>query len=329
MILKYNNLDISNDLQPYLKTFNCTDYSSGKADDLQITLEDRAGLWKGDWYPDKGATLTASIMVQNWDQLDTIAYLPLGTFELDEISGDGPPESVTVKAVSVPVSTSLRGEDKTRAWEKTTLQAIAGDIASGAGLELYWDTDEDTEYDRIEQAEKSDLAFLQTLCEDAGLSLKVTGTQIVIYDDSKYEQMDPVKTIIKGTSDVEGYSFNSKTRDVYSAARVEYQGGKGGGITYTYNPPNRPNTGKTLVINQRVTSIAEAERLCKKKLRQKNKEETTFNITVKGDVILVAGLTVMVQGWQKFDGKYFIEQATHGGPKYTTQLGLRKVLEGY
>lgn len=327
--ISYENVDISEDLAPYLNNFSYSDFSSGKADDFQVTLEDRAGLWKNDWYPEKGAQLKASLLVQNFTKAKQVEYLPFGTFELDQLDGKGPPETITLKATSVPESASLRGEDKTRSWENTTLQTIAGDIASEAGLELYWDTDEDTEYDRQEQTEKSDLAFLQELCEDAGLSLKVTDQQIVIFDDLKYEQMDPVKTIKKGASDIINYNFSSKNRDVYSAARVEYQGGKGGGINYTYEPPNRPNTGKTLVINQRVTSIAKAEQLAKKKLRQKNKEEITIRITLLGDVSLLAGLTVTLQGWGKLDGKYFIQEATHAGPKYTVQVDLRRVLEGY
>jgi hypothetical protein len=326
--LTYNKTDISEDLAPHLVNFSCTDHASGKADDLQITLEDKAGLWRADWVPEKGATVEAVIQAQNWEKTG-LEELPLGTFEIDEIESSGPPETVKVKAVSVPVSSSLRGEDKNKAWEKTRLSVIAGDIAAGAGLELFYDTDDDPEYDRVEQTEQSDLAFLVKLCEDAGLSLKVT-SQIVIFDDTKYEQLEPVITITRGVSPVISYSATSSTRDVYSAARVEYKGGsQKEEIRYTYSPPNRPATGKTLVINERVTSIAEAERLARKRLRQKNKEEVRFSLTMMGNIALVAGVTVMIQGWGVFDGKYFIEEATHKGPGYTTSLDLRRVLEGY
>lgn len=328
--LTYNNKDISKDLAQYLLSFSYTDHASGKADDLQINLEDKAGLWKADWMPEKGATLQASIQVQNWDRAGQFELLPLGTFEVDEIECAGPPETVTIKALSVPESASLRGEDKTRAWEKTKLSLIARDIASKAGLGLFYDTNDDPEYDRVDQTEQSDLAFLMKLCEDAGLSLKVTGQQIVIFDDRKYEQMAPVMTIIRGVSQVEDYRATSSTREVYSACRVEYQGGtKKESIVYTYRPPNRPATGKTLVINERVTNIAEAERLAKKRLRQQNKEEVKFSLTMVGNIALVAGVTVMLQGWGKFDGKYFVETAEHSGPGYTVKLDLRRVLEGY
>jgi len=327
--LIYDNKDISAYLEPYLVDFSYTDHASARADDLQVTLEDRAGLWRDDWMPEKGAALQAAIIVSDDGR---VKKLPAGTFEIDEIECSGPPQTVKIKAVSVPVSSSLRGENKTRAWEQTRLSTIAKDIASGGELELLYETDDDPEYDRIEQTEQSDLAFLLKLCEDAGLSLKVTGKQIVIFDDSKYEQMAPVKTITKGKSQVISYSVISSTRDVYSSAKVTYQNSKySDPIIYTFTPPNRPKTGKTLIINERVSSFAEAERLAKKRLRQKNKEEVRFSITMVGDVALVAGVTVLLQGWGKFDGKYFIDEAVHegGGNGYTTKVELRRVLEGY
>jgi phage protein D len=47
---------------------------------------------------------------------------------------------------------------------------------------------------------------------------------------------------------------------------------------------------------------------------------------------VTAGVTVMLEGWGGWDGKYIVKQAVHavdssGG--YTTQIKLRRVLEGY
>ena len=236
--LDYNNKDISANLDPFLLNFSYTDHSSGQADDLQITLADRAGLWRGDWLPEKGATLQASIITENWGQDGKIEALSLGMFEIDEIELSGQPDVVTIKALSIPESSSLRGEVKTRAWEKTKLSVIAKDIASGAAMELVYDTDDDPDYDRIEQTEQSDLQFLLKLCNDAGLSLKVTDKQIVIFDDRKYEKIDTAMTIIRGVSSVSKYSATSSTRDVYSSCRVKYHNAKTKqDIDYTYTPP--------------------------------------------------------------------------------------------
>ncbi|WP_425057613.1 hypothetical protein SCACP_21300 [Sporomusa carbonis] len=327
----YDNKNISTYLAKYLDTFSYTDHASGKADDLQITLEDRAGLWRGDWLPDKGAVLKAALVTENFYEEGKTEKLPLGIFEVDEIESTGPPSRVTVKAVSVPVSTSLRGEEKTRAWEKTRLYLIAQDIAAGAGLEVFYDTEEDISYDRVDQTQQSDLSFLLKLCEDAGLSLKVTDKQIVIFDDAAYEKLEPVMTIKKDVALVKNYSFQSSTRELYSSCRIDYHSPKNRkSFSYTYTPPKALPTGKVLVINERVTTLAEAQRLAKKRLRQKNKDEIKASFTLMGDLKLVAGVTVRVEGYGIFDGKYFVSEASHqAGSAYTVKIDLRKVLEGY
>ena len=329
--LIYENVDISADLQPHLISWTYTDNLSGQADDLQVTLEDRAQLWTGDWMPDKGAVVKAKIVRENWEKDGETDELPLGQFELDEIETASPPSTVTIKATSIPESASLRGENKNRAWEKTKLSVVAGDIAAGAGVELFFDTDDDPEYDRIEQTEESDLVFLQRLCNDAGLALKVSDAQIVIFDEAKYERQESIGTIVKGQAHIISYRARTTLTGLYSSSRVDYHDtGQKESIKYEFTPPNPPKTGRVHVINERVTSIAEAERLAKKKLREANKDGTTFSLSLAGDIKYLAGLTVNLSGWGAFDGKYIITQAGHSQQSgYTTNLELRKCLEGY
>jgi hypothetical protein len=118
---------------------------------------------------------------------------------------------------------------------------------------------------------------------------------------------------------------------MYKACRVEYHdANKNRTIKYTFTPPNPPKTGRVLVINERVASVKEAERLAKKRLRQENKNGVTFSITLLGDTRYLAGLTVNLAGFGIFDGKYVITQAVHGQQNgYETKLELRKCLEGY
>jgi phage protein D len=329
--ISYNNINISADLQPHLKSWTFTDNLSGQADDLQITLEDREFLWSGPWMPEKGATVKAKIYRQNWEQEGKADELDLGLFEIDEPEISGPPSIATIKAISVPESSSLRGEDKDRAWEKTKLSIIAKDITGKAGVSLFYDTVEDPEYDRIEQAQQSDLAFLQKLCIDAGLALKVSDTQVIIFDEFKYEQQVPIDTIVKGQARIKNYFGRTTLSGLYKSCRVDYHDAdKKSSIKYEFAPPNPPKTGRVLVINERVASVAEAERLAKKKLREANKEGMTFSITLMGDIKFLAGLTINLSGWGAFDGKYIITQATHGQQSgYETRLEMRKCLEGY
>jgi len=329
--LFYDNVDITADLRQHLLGFQYVDNMSGQSDDIQVTLEDRQRLWIGDWFPDKGATLKAAIVQENWSGDNQNDRLDIGVFEIDEPGISGPPLTVTIKGLSVPEgSASLREQDKNKAWEETTLSGIAGSIAGDNGMSLFFDSSYDPPYDRKEQTEQSDLVFLQKLCSDAGLSLKIAEKKIIIFEDSKYEAAAPITTIEYGLSSIISYSGNTKSTGIYSSCAVEYTDAKTKETySYTFTPPNPPKTGKTLHINERVTSVAGALELAKRKLRQENCTETEFNVTLVGNVRYLAALTVIIKSFGVFDGKYIITQATHKGSKYEVSLRLRRCLEGY
>lgn len=352
----YNKVDISEALKPYLKSVEYTDMLTGQADDLQLTLEDRDGLWLEAWFPDKGATLTASILTQYWTApTDAEKELPLGLFEIDEIECSAIPSETKIKAVSVPNNTTLRGEGRTRSWEGYTIQKIAQDIANNAGMQLNFSSKDNPTLERVEQTEQSDLAFLDKLCQDNGLSLKVTDNQIVIFDMADMEATEPslifVRPTMKGldtsvsidvnSNDMNSEStlkrlkptswrFTSSVRDVYKSCTVEHsQGKKKAKISATFTDPNKTE-GKILLVKKDVKSVEEAKRMARKELREKNKDEVTGSITCMGDTDLSAGLTVTVKGFGKFDGKYILSQVKHSlGSGYTCSVDLRRCLNGY
>lgn len=341
-IIKYNNKDISADISKYLKSISYTDNLSGEADDLQITLEDKAGLWQSTWMPEKGALLDVMLQQKYWQTLSALPQsLRLGLFEIDEITSSGYPSEVQIKAVSVPDNNTLRGTERSRSWEKAKLQVIANDIASAAGMSLFWDTEENPVLDRAEQTEQSDLSFLYAICKDKGLALKISDKKIIVFDEAKYEAEKAKITIVKpgtvykkesgmkylfvGT----GYSLRTKIRDIYAACRVSYQQGSSkSNIEATYTVAGKK--GKTLQVNEQVESVAEALNLAKKRLREKNKDEVTGSLNMLGNFVLLSGGTVNLLGFGAFDGKYLITRASHDiGSGYTTNIDVRRCLNGY
>lgn len=341
-ILKYNSTDISADISRHLKSISYTDNLSGEADDLQITLEDREGLWQSTWMPEKGALLDATLQQKYWQNLSALPQsLRLGLFEIDEITSSGYPSEAQIKAVSVPDNNTLRGTERSRSWEKAKLQVIANDIASAAGMSLFWDTEENPVLDRAEQTEQSDLSFLYAICKDKGLALKISDKKIIIFDEAKYEAEKAKITIVKpgtvykkesgmkylfvGT----GYSLRTKIRDIYAACRVSYQQGSSkSNIEATYTVAGKK--GKTLQVNEQVESVAEALNLAKQRLREKNKDEVTGSLNMLGNFVLLSGVTVDLLGFGAFDGKYLITRASHDiGSGYTTNIDVRRCLNGY
>ena len=135
----------------------------------------------------------------------------------------GPPDTVSIKGQSVPVSSGIKRTDKTKSWKKIKLSKIAKEIADNVGLKCLFESQEDAEYDSIDQVKEPDLIFLQRLCNEAGLSLKVTAGQIVIFDEYAYECKKPVVTLAKGKSNIISYGFSNKTSDTgYKACHVRY-----------------------------------------------------------------------------------------------------------
>lgn len=341
VIIKYNDKDISADLQQYLKNVSYTDNMSGEADDLQLTLEDKAGLWQSAWMPEKGATLDVSVKLINWQSIGE-QVVRFGLFEVDEITSSGMPSEVQIKAVSVPDNNNLRGAERTRSWEKAELKRIANDIATEAGLTLYYDVKEyNPVIDRAEQTEQSDLSFLYKLCADHGLALKICDKQVVIFDEADYEASDAVALVpkpkgsysagsLKVLDMLKSYSLRSKVHDVYRSCHVKYQDSSTKQkIEATFTAPEK-KIGKTLEVNEQVASIADAERLAKKKLREKNSDEVTGSFSFLGTPELAAAVNIQLSGFGAFDAKYIITKAQHDiSSGYTTSIDVRRCLDGY
>jgi phage protein D len=333
LTLLYNGTNISEDVTADLDAAVWTDKSGGEADEISVNLHNTHGRWSDEWLPAKGAKLTASIEVQNWDGDGNTAVLPCGTFEIDQIDvsgGDGG-SKVSIKGISVPITSKARGSKKTKAWEDMRLSLIAAEIAGKAGLELYFDLENDPLYRREDQIEETDLGFLQGLCDDAGAVLKVSHEKIVIFGQGRREAEDAILVITPRM--IASWSFSSRASRVYKAARVEY-----------HDPETDEDFGfdvdgdladlsgedendRVMVINQRVKSQAEAETLARSSLRGANKTEVTGSFSCMGDVRLVAGVNVQMQGFGKFDGKYVIDTVTHSiGNKYGVSVQIRRAL---
>ena len=335
--LTFAGVDISADINKHLLSLTYTDNEEDKTDDLQLSLDDREGVWLGKWLntpgASKGVEISAVIVQKNWESNGKDRVLDCGVFEIDTVDGSGPPAKATIKAGSIPYKSTVRTQKKTKAWENYTLSGIAKEIAGKNGLTCMFESAFDPLYTRKEQIQESDITFLQRLCKAAGISLKVTAKIIVLFDAAAYEQKDAVRVIKRWTEDVSSWSFSTSLHDAsYSKCHVSYTDPTTGKtIEYTYTPRNADKDGQVLEVNEKVSNREEARQLAMKRLRQKNKGEFKASFKLTGDARLVAGITVQVSGYGAFDGKYIIETATHSVSKsgYKTDLTLRRVLEGY
>lgn len=352
LIVTYNGKDISESLVQYVLSFSYTDNLTGQVDDISITLEDRAELWEADWMPERGATLDITICTYNWSDLYSEEQdLQLGKFEIDELEVSSAPNVVTIKAVAISISddSTLRSTLRSHTWENISVQKAANDIAWQNGMKLQWYCDDNPNIDKLEQNDESDLDVLQKICDDAGFALKVTTDTIIIFDVEKFEKEDvyaeyyhPGTTILNivenqskpvQTDALLNYSFKAKIRDVYKKCHVKYAKDKDKSVIEStfVAPDKKEKEGATLEVHQQVSSQVEADRLAKKKLREKNCEEFTGSFSSDGNMGLCAGETIEMLGFGNFSGKYIITQAKHdiSSSGFTSSVEIRKCLDGY
>lgn len=276
--------------------------------------------------------VSAAIVQKNWHDNGKDAVMDCGTFEIDGVDVSGPPMKVVLKGTSIPYASTLRTAKKNRAWEKCSLKAIAEQLGMEAGLGVMYLAESNPAYKRREQVQKSDIAFLQQLCKAAGLALKVTIGTIVIYDAAEYDGMPPITVIRHGSGDYISYKLKTSLHDAaYTSCHVSYTDpDTKETIESTFTPDGGSGTGQVLEVNEKVSSTEEARMLAMKRLREKNAQQFTASFTMPGNVRLVAGATVLLEGFQIFDGKYKIAKATHKlAGRYTVDIELKKTLEGY
>lgn len=333
--LNYEGTDISENLAPDLTSFSYTDNASGAADDISFNISDSKRKWIEEWNFLKGDTFNAAIHTENWRKDKEKVKLPCGNFMVDEPGYSGRPSVISLKGISVPANSNFMHVKRSKVWKKATVKAIAQDVATRYGLQLFFDSPSNPSFKSKEQSDTSDSSFLQELCEEEGLAFKLTDKKIIIFSESKYEKKKEIAEFKEWDDTVLDYSFNDRLANTaYAGVSIKYLDPRTGKtIDYLFTAVEEidPKKSKIFKLNKRVKSLDEAIRLTKSKLRSLNKKETTGNLILVGDTRLAASSTIKLDGFGVFSGKYYIDKATHsvGSSGYTTTIEIHKVLEGY
>jgi hypothetical protein len=293
-------------------------------------------LWGGQWFPAEGDSITASMVAYGWEtggqDARAPAVLPCGTYAISDIDVDGPPEQVTIKGISAPLTAGLRRQRKHKAWENIRLQAIAQDIAGEAGMGLLYATTVNPLFTRKDQQYQSDLAFLQDFCTKNGLRLKVTADRLVIFSEAEYEQRAPAFTIDRLAGLHTSFGFSSSLVESYRSCELTYSEVKGKtGYAASFTPPSAPATGEVLRINERVESQAAADLRVRTALREKNREANRARFMLPFNPRIVGAVTGTLRNWRpRYNGTYMVDSVTHSiGAGSTSSVEMHKVLVGY
>ncbi len=297
----YEHVNITNNIEGSVKTLSYTDVASGESDSISLSLQDRERNWMNSWVPQKGDHISVNLMFHDWDVENDSWSIYCGSFEVDDISMSGPPPSCTIGAVSIPRSTAFNEEERTKNWEEITVQEIAMEIASRAGISLHYEAEE-IPVKSMEQDKQTDCKFLYAVCEKFGLAMKVFAERIVIFDEAVYELAVPVMDL--KYEDFTSYSYKSTLEGTYTGAKISYSDP----VTGEDHIVEIGGGDRIKEINEEADSVTDAQKKAIAALNNANKKDTTFSGTIKAKKELVASNCVRISGFGVPDGVYYLDK---------------------
>lgn len=317
----YNGKNIDAKLADYLNTFSYTDISSGQSDSISILVNDRDERWMRSWFPSKGDTMNARIIMENWNREGDTRNINCGSYVLDDFSYSGEPVKLKMDALAIPTNTGFKTTDRTKTYEKTTIENIAGEIARRAGIRLYYEAKR-ISIEKAEQSEKDDCSFLNEIVKLYGLAMKIFMNKIVIFSEATYENRSSVTTIMR--TDVEpNWNWNTKLNDIYTKVVYEYTNNdKNQTFRVTAGSGNR-----TLKASDAAGTLSEATTIALAKINEANKNETTITLTLTlANPRIIATSCVNISGFGRLDGKYYVDKVSWDvGSGCKQKLCLRRV----
>jgi uncharacterized protein len=314
----YEKKDITADVSQYVTMLTYTDFLTGKSDSIDIEFDDKSGLWKSEWYPQKGDTIEIFL------GYEAETLLKCGRFQIDETEIQGPPDIFVLRGLSTPIKGALRTK-KTKSYTQQSLKQIATTIAASNGLSVVGDI-ESVMIDRIIQKHEEDLSFLNRLAEQYGYVFKVASDALVFYRVEILEAKRQVAVLTRGQ--VTRFSFRDKAQKSYSKIGVKYFDPDRRTIVEDFVSNPQSPTGETLAVSSRATSLSLAKRKAAELKKETLRSRTEASVDLAGDPRLVSGMTVEIQGFGKMSGLFIITKASHRIDRnsgFVTAIDMRRV----
>lgn len=319
--ITYDGKNITEDISKFLLSVNYTDNVAGKSDELEITVEDTDELWESGWYPTKKSKLTLEFGYVG-------ELVQAGTFEIDEIQFNGPPNTVRIKALATGISKAVRTKNSS-AHESKTLKQLAQYIASKNGFTVIG-TFQNIMIARVTQNRETDLSFLRRVSEEYGYVFSVRNNQLIFTTIENLEKGEAVTSITR--QDLTHYDLTDKSEGTYSAATVQSHSPLVNKIVSFQQKAGQdvqPQVkADTLVSKIRAENGQQAEIKAKAALHKANSRQISGSLEMFGKPFMVAGNNFQLSGFGKnIAGKYHIETSRHNISKsgYTTSLEVRKL----
>jgi uncharacterized protein len=328
--LSYRGVGITAKIEKMVEGITYTSHAGGLSGDLEVELEDRDLRWQGPWFPTQGDVVSLSIGYVGEGLVDC------GEFQVDEIELNGPPDVVKMKCLAAYITPTLRTPN-TANYENQTLLQIAQTIAAKNGFTLLGAAETiNVSFKTQMQNNETDLEFLQRVAGDNGYEFQVKPPNLIFYSRTALEAQTAAFAIAR--TDVERFSFKTRSKAIYKAAQVTYHDPDtkkliSGAASFTGPAAGHGASGSwapsdTLKIITRCENGMDAKAKAEAALHAHNMLQVTGNLSLPGSTKLAGGAVISIAGFAVFDGNYLITEARHKLERssgYSTEIEVRSV----
>lgn len=330
--LIYGGTDITQDIADQVTEVTWMEHLGGQAGQISVTVEDTFGKWINSNYPQPGQDQVVLSIGYSGSPL-----FECGTFLIDELAYEGPPDRMTLKAIQSWTSTPLRTAGN-YAYENMTFLQIAQAIAKRHGWNVVGlPTAPDTPWQRRTQTLEhgGDLEYLRKLATEANYEFNVRPPNIVFYSRSAIDTQAPSGTILRSMTTRYEFRFQTSAEVTFGASTISYLDP----ITKKVHAGSAKVSGKaptsdTLNVSERLENSQQGSLKASSRLYQQDMLMYQLTMTLPGTVSFRAGQTVTLPAsdWGVFGATWIISRATHRirakGGGYTTELLLRQASPG-
>ena len=314
--------DLADKISPRLISLRLTEKRGESSDELELVLHDHDSALV---LPKEGARLTVSL---GWERGSTVkpGLVGKGSFVVDELSWEGPPEKVTIRARSADMKQGFRTR-KTRVWKDRTIGQIIDQVAADNGLSPRCHEDLKSKMvNSIEQSNKSDMAFIRDLGRryDAIATVK---DQCLIFS--------PVDADTTATGKaIPSIEITRKSGDRYSYRRAERERANDGAEAdwYDQHQAKRKSTHTGGTRRKKLKRVYASENDAKAAASAESKRlkraAASMEVTqAYGDPVIAAGMKATVKGFKsEIDSRKWriasVEHQMDGSGGYSTRLEL-------
>lgn len=307
--VKFNGKSVSKFINDYVEKVVYDDVASGDSDTLTLQLHNVDMIWLKSWFPVKGDRVTVGLMFYNWYTEGKNRILVCGDFLLDQANPKGGPLTENLDCISLPTNTAINSTKRTKTWKEVTTKQIAAEIAAKYSLTLLYDAPEYT-ISSLEQTTKTDSAFLYDICKDYGLGMKLYNNRIVIYGKSDYEKKKAAAVLNRSSFIDDNWEIVDTLTGTYTGAKASYKNSKTGKTVSVYVglvAEDDPKA-RTYSISEQFNDATDARIKAAAKVNLENEKACTLSGTITARPEIVAGMTVKVEGFGKYSGKYFVDE---------------------